>query len=281
MLDRIKSYDDSFLRRLFTPFAHKDTRKLKDKINDVVFKIREHETKLEELISQMKRRGKDLFDAVVRAQKEGDNGRAAIYAQEVAEIRKIVNVLTTAKLVLEKARLRLETVRDLAEAGAVLPALVGAFQAIRDEVKPIAPQIAIGLDALMNHVNVMAAETSALNGIASNYSPTITEDAKKILEEAKRESNEKLKTEFPELSPSALLGLPMPPRAETFAQSAMQNQGKAADARKLSEIVFEYIVRNNGVIEIPYVAKLLGVSEEDVYNALMELARSGKIALEA
>jgi division protein CdvB (Snf7/Vps24/ESCRT-III family) len=281
MLDKIKSYDDNFLRRLFTPFSHKDSRKLKDKINDVVFKIREHETKLEELISQMRRRGKDLFDAVVRAQREGDSGRAAIYAQEVAEIRKIVNVLTTAKLVLEKARLRLETVRDLAEAGAVLPALVGAFRAIRDEVKPIAPQIAIGLDALMNHVNVMAAETSALNGLASNYSPTITEDAKKILDEAKRESNEKLKTEFPELSPSALLGLPMPPKAETFAQSALQNQAKAVDSRKLSEIVLEYILQNNGVIEIPYVAKRLGVSEEDVYNALMELARSGKIALEA
>ncbi|MCQ4447777.1 MAG: Snf7 family protein [Sulfolobales archaeon] len=243
-----------------------------------MFKIREHETKLEELIVQMKRRGKDLFDAVVRAQRENDTGRAAIYAQEVANVRKIINALTTAKLVLEKARIRLETVRDLAEAGYTLQLLADAFKAIRDEIRPIAPNIAISLDTLVSSVNAMSSETSALGGVVSNYQPVITEEAKRILEEARKESNEKVSQEFPDLPSEVLYGFPPPPRTPSTEASAKIPEPSTPS--RLKEALYNIILQTNGVVDLDYVSSRLKVSKEEVYNALLELAKEGKVAID-
>lgn len=278
MFDKLWDNDDNIWRKLWPFSNNRGSKNLKDKIGDLVFKIREHETKLEELIVQMKRRGKDLFDAVVRAQRENDTGRAAIYAQEVANVRKIINALTTAKLVLEKARIRLETVRDLAEAGYTLQLLADAFKAVRDEIRPIAPNIAISLDTLVSSVNAMSSETSALGGVVSNYQPVITEEAKRILEEARKESNEKVSREFPDLPSEVLHGFPLPPKTPPTEASAKIPEPSTPS--RLKDALYNIILQTNGVVDLNYVSSHLKVSKEEVYNALLELAKEGKVAID-
>ncbi|MCG2870687.1 MAG: Snf7 family protein [Sulfolobales archaeon] len=278
MFDKLWDNDDNIWRKLWPFSNNRGSKNLKDKIGDLVFKIREHETKLEELIVQMKRRGKDLFDAVVRAQRENDTGRAAIYAQEVANVRKIINALTTAKLVLEKARIRLETVRDLAEAGYTLQLLADAFKAIRDEIRPIAPNIAISLDTLVSSVNAMSSETSTLGGVVSNYQPVITEEAKRILEEARKESNEKVSKEFPDLPSEVLYGFPHPPG--TPSTEASVKIPEPSTPSRLKDALYNIILQTNGVVDLNYVSSRLKVSKEEVYNALLELAKEGKVAID-
>ena len=264
--------DSSFFKKwLSWPFGNRDgNKKLTEKINDIVIKLREHQDRLNEIINQMKRRDKDLFDAVVRAQREGDSGKAMVYASEVADLRKIIKVLLTASLVLERARLKLETIRDLTEFGAVVLPLVKTFETIRDQIKPIAPQIAIGIDSLISSINRMVSESNALSALPVDYTIRLDNEAQQILNEASKKSEEIIETELPRLFPHPPDALP----------TAVRVQAKPAKRRLTINELYEHLKQTNGVLDLAYITSVYDVTKEEVFDLLKELEKRGLIELE-
>nr|WP_256201746.1 Snf7 family protein [Sulfuracidifex metallicus] len=114
----------------------KEKEKLTEQLTAISLKLKDQQTRLEETIRRLKEKDKDLFSRVVRAQEEGEDARAKIYAQEIAEIRKFIKIIYTATLALEKVRIKLETVRELQGASIVLGPIVkilGGFKGSSEE----------------------------------------------------------------------------------------------------------------------------------------------------
>ena len=265
--------DSGFFKKWLTwPFGNKDanSKKLAEKINDVVIKLREHQDRLNELISQMKRRDKELFDAVVRAQREGDVGRAMVYASEVADLRKIIKVLLTASLVLEKARIRLETISGLAEFGNVALPLVKTFETIRDMIRPVAPQIAIGIDSLVGSINRMVSESNAISSLPIEYTIRLDSEAQQILNEASKKSEEIIESELPRLFPH--------PPTEVNVQGKVQV--KQFKKKLTAEELFDYLRQTNGVLDVSHITSMYDVTKEEVFDLLRELERKGLVYFE-
>lgn len=250
---------------------------LKKKLTEIAILLDEQERKLDTLLYRLEERSRDLFDKTVKAYISKDMARAAIYAGEVAEVRKIAKTVATIRLALEKIVLRLETVQELGEVGATLAPLASLLQGMKQWVAGIVPEVAYGLEEVSRAMNEIILEAGTMSEHTVSLG-TLNEDTIKILEEAKSVAELKIEERFPKL-PVQLEKL-----AENTAMKvpAMGPAPKVAPRRgpgNIEEKVLRYIRENNGFLDVAQCAKSLGVSREDVVKALESLKRKGKIKL--
>ncbi len=165
------------------------------------YKIKAIITRLEASIARLRERDAELFERVVEALQQGDKYRAAVYANEVAEIRKAIKQMMIVKLALEKLSLRLETVMMMGDTVTALAPIVGVVHEIKNYVKGVMPMISLELADLEETLNSVAVEAGEFTSIAS-VSPAASIEAKKILREAAVIAEQRLREQFPEI-PSA------------------------------------------------------------------------------
>ena len=171
---------------------------LRYKLAMALYKIKVENNKLDYIIAKMKERDAALFEKVVQAHMEKDIAKASMYAQEVAELRKLTKALMTAKLALEKVSLRLETIMTMGDVVVNLAPVVGVVKDLKRYLIGIVPEIGLELAEigdLLESVVVEAGELGEWASLPNVYS----EEAKKILEEAALVAEQRMKTEFPEL----------------------------------------------------------------------------------
>ncbi|EZQ06859.1 MULTISPECIES: cell division protein CdvB [Acidianus] len=232
-------------------------------LTEISLKLKDQQTKLEEAIHRLKERDKELFEKVVRTQIDGDTARATIYAQEISDIRKMIKIIYTAFLAIEKVRLKLDTVQELQGLSLVLFPVQKILEEIKPQLKGIAPEVAMALESITSSVNNIAIETGVLND-KSIVPAVIDEQAKKIMEEAQRTAESKVK-ELPDL--------PHPPK--NTIQTSVKLEVKLDE-----NILLDYINRTGGFLDLDYITRMYGVEKDDVLNALRNLENKGLISIE-
>ncbi|MFP3233430.1 MAG: cell division protein CdvB [Sulfolobaceae archaeon] len=236
-------------------------------ITEISLKLKEQQDRLDEAIRRLKERDKELFEKVVRAQIEGDVARATIYAQEISDIRKMIKIIYTAYLAIEKVRLKLDTVQELQGVSLVLFPVMKILGELKDQIKGVAPEVALALDSITSSVNSIAIETGAISE-RTVVPAMVDEQAKQILDEAQKMAEVKVREILPEL-PHPPTELPKP-RAQ-----AIQIK------RQLTEdILLDYIRSTGGFLDLEYISKNYGVDKVEVLNLLKRLEQKGLIALE-
>ncbi|MCS7129034.1 MAG: hypothetical protein NZ919_00105, partial [Candidatus Caldarchaeum sp.] len=83
-----------------------------DRMLEILTQLKIQNDKLKRTIDRLKHRGKELFEQCVRAEQEKDTARATIYANEIAQLRKMTRTLLASHMSLDKVVLRLETVKE-------------------------------------------------------------------------------------------------------------------------------------------------------------------------
>ena len=139
--------------------------------------------RLSRRIKEMEARHKEMFEQVVKAHMEKDKEKTAMYAEELAELRKTLRRLTHASLLLEGVVYRIEAVKDLNDASRIVLPLKDILTIASQEVRGIAPAASDGLSELveiMEDLSINAGRISEPIDVGSQLS----EEARKILEEA-------------------------------------------------------------------------------------------------
>jgi len=186
------------------------------KLAMALYKVKIQVNRLEHLFNKLQERDKMLFEKVVSAQMMKDSARAAIYANEVAEVRKIAKTVLRAQLALEQVALRLETVRELGDVLVTMAPIVEVIKDIKQHLKGIVPEIAFELDEIDSTLHSIVLEAGEFTGTSID-STIVSGEAKKILEEASIIAEQRMKEKFPELplsgiSTSESASLPAPPK---------------------------------------------------------------------
>ncbi|OYT54670.1 MAG: hypothetical protein B6U76_07220 [Desulfurococcales archaeon ex4484_217_2] len=186
------------------------------KLAMALYKVKIQVNRLEHLFNKLQERDKMLFEKVVSAQMMKDNARAAIYANEVAEVRKIAKTVLRAQLALEQVALRLETVRELGDVLVTMAPIVEVIKDIKQHLKGIVPEIAFELDEIDSTLHSIVLEAGEFTGTSID-STIVSGEAKKILEEASIIAEQRMKEKFPELPLSGIstgesASLPAPPK---------------------------------------------------------------------
>ncbi|MGQ9760188.1 MAG: hypothetical protein ACUVQ5_06455, partial [Candidatus Methanomethylicaceae archaeon] len=251
----------------------KRAQPLKDVLNDSIIRLMQQKRKLEILSLKIKSREKVLFDAVTSAMERKDPERAKIYANELAEVKKVQKNVKKSVLILEQLIIRMETLREFGAAFAQLKPTLEVVKQVSDQLSEVMPDVSNELS------NIGSVLGDALMGININV---MQEDllikmpnCEKILEEASNVLSERIENE-----------LPLPP-IEVRTAVAIGGEGEEGflvthnkdNELTPDEAILLYLRENQGRLNIKECSKICRIPENDIPKIMESLSRRGLIKI--
>lgn len=269
--------------------------------------LRIQQRKLEQASYRLKQRDQGLFESCMRALKKNNKQRAAMCANEIAEVRKLIKFLYSVQLAVERVVLRLETIKELSDIVIDLKPALGLLKDVSTDLFKVLPDVSSEL----NHVNETIQET--LYSTKLNADGSIipigqkTEGGQEVLHEVSTYLERKLADSLPEppvfsseqpsskIKELVALTASSSEMMEDEANEFVRDASKALFSYKKSEIkeisfqvekpnledvLLEYVRKSNGEIDLTRCSSDLKTSNEQIQKTLESLGTKGKIKIE-
>ena len=159
--------------------------------------------KLDQTSERFTQKDKALFAKLVDAYAKHDTAHANIYANELAEVRKMAKLIMNARLALDQITLRIRTCTEFGNLVATLGPAIGVLRSVSTCLSGVVPGAENELGEIGNMLSGLIFDAGLNNGSTMNFN-NVSEDAAKILTEAATVAEQKVSANFPELPP----GLP-------------------------------------------------------------------------
>jgi division protein CdvB (Snf7/Vps24/ESCRT-III family) len=274
-------------------------------VSEAVPKLKSQKFKLGQVIVKLTRRDKILFTTCATALKAKNNERAAIFANELAEIRKLAKVLYHTQILVERIILRLETLKEFNEAFADLKPVLRNLKTVTRSLSAFMPQMAYE----MERVNETILEVMTMSQIDSSKLEVPTDvktpGGEEVLQEVAELLEEQITEKLPEPPTSApvmeklqrvekrrqMVALTAscsevsesnePQKYMTYKDTEVKQISWMVEDSSLEDTVLQYAKKREGQIDISQCAHELNVAIGEVEKALETLGVKGKIKIEA
>ena len=157
-------------------------------------------SRLDQKQSRLKSHDTALFDKVVEATQKHDKNRAAAFANELAELRKITSNVTQMKLVLEQINLRMGTVQDFGDIVTSITPIASVIKGMRSSMSGILPEASSEMSEIGEMMNGLIADAGQFGG-SSPLIESSSAETNSILAEAAAVAEVNDEEKFP--SPSS------------------------------------------------------------------------------
>ncbi len=280
---------------------------LKDAILQSIHQLKVQHVKLEQVTFKLRERDRNLFETCAIAVEKKNKDRAIVFANELVEVRKLLNIVVHAQLAIERVILRLETIRELGDIIVNLKPMLKTLQDIAGLLVRVMPEVALELEK----VNDSISETLAITHIDTPQPVTPSErktpQSEEILKEVSSFLEQRLTEDLPEPPASVIV----PRRAEPakkvrkmIALAAACSEAEVCEPREpqtslsykdmevqsvsftvqrsssLEDTLLEYAKRREGEIDVAQCALELNIPYKDVMEAIESLGARGKIKIE-
>jgi len=177
---------------------------LKDKIAMSVYRLKAQESRLEDTVRRLQDHDRDLFSKCVAAQIAKDYPRAAMYANECVEIRKMARILLQCQLAIEQVTLRMETIEEFGDVAVMMGPVAGVVRSIKSKIAGVMPEVSYELGQIGESLNSVVMDVGEASDQTYNYA-TSNDEAQRIIAEASNVAEQRMKEKFPDLpSPNSL-----------------------------------------------------------------------------
>lgn len=170
---------------------------LKQRISDTIYRLKTQQEKLEGTSNKMVQHEKALFQKCVDAKVTNDDTRAAMYANECAEARKISKVLLKSQLAIEQVVLRLETVEEFGDVAVAIAPTASVIHALHGQLSGVLPQVSRELGEIDEVIGGIVTEAGPSMSAESNV--VAMGEAKNILAEADTIAEQRMKDRLPQI----------------------------------------------------------------------------------
>jgi division protein CdvB (Snf7/Vps24/ESCRT-III family) len=154
--------------------------------------------KIQNTSRHLEQRDRMLREKCVTALQAKDNSLASMYANECAEIRKIVKITLHSELALEQVALRLETVKEFGDIAYTMSSVSGVVGLLKNNLSNVIPEVSLKLGEVHDALEDMVVEVGEATEQSVDTEATSSE-AQRILTEANIIAEQKMKEKFPEL----------------------------------------------------------------------------------
>jgi division protein CdvB (Snf7/Vps24/ESCRT-III family) len=275
--------------------------------------LKTQRVKLEQATIRLRQRDEILFQECVAEISKNRQDRASIRANELAEVRKLLLMITQCQLALERVILRLETIKEVAEIMADLSPALKSLRAVTENLVNVMPDVAQELETINESISDTLA-TTHLKASPELIAPLAkkTEAGEQILKEVSSFLEEKLAEQLPappvsidpqEVKPQAtqenmtkkMIALSatcseisQPGNSEEsqsfVTYKDVQVRGVSVTVQRqthssLEETVLEY-AKNKGEIDVDECAHELSVPQDEIERALENLGKKQKILIQ-
>ncbi len=176
---------------------------LKTQIEEANRQIRLLISQLDGTVSRIKQRDSTIFKNVVSSLAKHDTQHAAVYANELAEVRKMGKMVTQAQLAMEQISLRLGTITDLGEIASTLAPAVSVIKGMKESLKMALPEADKEISEISGLLSNVLIDASTTGGFSLNFDAA-NEDAQKVLEEAALVAEQRMNESFPQIPAGVL-----------------------------------------------------------------------------
>jgi len=173
-------------------------RSREEKIERVTVGLSIVKERMERRVREMTNRSRQLFEQVVAAKLEGDEERAVIYANELRQLRSMLNAAIRNQLMIEAVVNKLETIRDIDEFRKFIGPIRSLISSVAPSIRGVAPEIGHQLQSVQEQLEDLSFE---IGTVPSMYMPPIEpdeEEVRKILKEAAEVAARRLRESTPE-----------------------------------------------------------------------------------
>jgi division protein CdvB (Snf7/Vps24/ESCRT-III family) len=176
----------------------KQQQPLKPRLDYAVRKLELQINKLDQSNDRFTQKDKALFAKIVDAYAKHDTSRANIYANELAEVRKMGRLVMNARLALDQVALRIKTVTEFGDIMSTLGPCIGVLRSVNAGMCGVLPEAENELGEIGNMLSGIMFEAGSNSGMSLNFN-NVNEDASKILAEAAVVAEQKVSANFPDL----------------------------------------------------------------------------------
>lgn len=271
-------------------------------------RLRIQHSKLEQVHIRLCERDKTLFKACTFALERKNHPRAAMCANELAEVRKLIKLLSQTQIAIERIILRLETIKELSTIMIDLKPALSALKNVTTNLVEVMPDIASELDRVNSNIQETLIATKLSSEppmVKTNFK---TPAGQEILGEVNAVLEQRLAQQLPEppapeVTPETehpkqgiremvalALGCPESSKAEESKSEAvlqikdvkMQSISlRIQHSESLEDRMLEYIKKRKGQVDVTECALKLKIPPKEVEKTLRDLDSKGKIVLGA
>jgi division protein CdvB (Snf7/Vps24/ESCRT-III family) len=156
--------------------------------------------RLDQTTERFTKKDQALFNKIVAAYETHDTAHANIYANELAEVRKMEKLVMNARLALDQVQLRLRTVTEFGDIVSTLGPVIGVLRSVSVGLVGVIPEAENELGDIGNMLSGLMFDVGQSSGFNLNFN-SVNEDTAKILEEAATVAEQKVSANFPDLPP--------------------------------------------------------------------------------
>jgi division protein CdvB (Snf7/Vps24/ESCRT-III family) len=152
-------------------------------------------------MTKIRDRDASLFSKTVAAVQRHENQRASMFANELAEVRKVGKMVTQSKLALEQILLRLNTITELGDIVTTLAPATSIVRNVKQDLMGIMPDAEGEMGEVSSLLSGILVEAGSMGGYSLNFE-TANEEAEKALAEAAAVAESRMKERFPDIPES-------------------------------------------------------------------------------
>ena len=178
--------------------AVRSTGPLKPRLELAVRQIQTQVSRLDSASSKLKDRDQSIFTRVVASIQKHDMAHASVFANELAEVRKMNKMVTSAKLALEQIVMRLSTVQELGDIVVTLTPAMSVIKSVKAGLTSVLPEAEGEIGEISGLLSGILVDAGQLGGSTLNFEAA-NEEAEKVLAEASAVAEQRMKEKFPDL----------------------------------------------------------------------------------
>ena len=174
---------------------------LKERLSYATYRLKTQMEALEQSGSKMQYQYDKLFKKCTDAVTSKDMERAKIYANECAQIKKMVSVVLQSQFAIEQVTMRLETLEEFGDVAVEMGPVANVIASLKGQLVGVMPEVSYTLGEIGESLNELVFESGEATAQPTNIEAS--SEAAKILNEAATVAEQKMKERFP-----TLLGTP-------------------------------------------------------------------------
>ena len=156
---------------------------LKPRVQTGIKKLQLQIKKLDTMLSSLQERDTKLFQRIVDATQNHDNQTSKVLGNELAEIRKVIKIMSGARIALEQIELRLTTFSDLGDTVVAIMPTMGLMKNLKSSLGKIMPGAEQEIGQMAEMLGGFMTESFSGDG-AFSMDETTNAESESILKEA-------------------------------------------------------------------------------------------------
>jgi len=169
---------------------------LRNRIDSAVRALDLQGRKLDIAFHSLREKDKHYYNKIVDAMRTYDRNRAALYANELAEVRKALRSINQAKLAIEQISLRIGTVKDIGDIVVTLAPAMSVIKNVKGSLSNVLPQADDEFNNISDLLSSILVDAGQTGGITLNFSAA-NDEAEKILADAEGQVESEMKEKLP------------------------------------------------------------------------------------